>query len=554
MYTAYFGLREKPFTIAPDPRYLYMSAQHQEALAHLLYGLQSDGGGFVLLTGEVGTGKTTVCRRLLGEIPAQADLAVIFNPKLTVVELLETICDELHIARPAGASIKTLVDGLNARLLETNAAGRKTVLIIDEAQNLAADVLEQLRLLTNLETDDRKLLQIVLLGQPELRAILARPDMRQLAQRITARYHLGPLSFADVQGYVRHRLEVAGCDRPIFPPAALRSICRYSRGIPRLVNLICDRALLGAFTRGLGVVNRAIIRQAAREVLFESPGPAWLSRRAAGLAAASAALVVLAAGGAYLLSRPAVTIEPSPSPAAVRVEAAPAPPRHPEAPAAAAAAAAPAAAQAALPTTWPAGFAVGQSLEKASADLARRWGVSVRPGAGDACSFAETFELRCLSRQDSLVNLRSLNRPAVLTLYSDGGQPFYVLLDRLDGQRARFVAGGQVVELDARVLESRWFGEFQLLWRPPTVYTASVAPGGDGAAIPWLARSLATLGLYPRDGGASRLEGQLLGALKRYQLSAGLVPDGALGPLTVIHLLNALGHQDPRLDQPGGER
>lgn len=553
MYTAYFGLREKPFTIAPDPRYLYMSAQHQEALAHLLYGLQSGGGGFVLLTGEVGTGKTTVCRRLLGEIPAQADLAVIFNPKLTVVELLETICDELQIVRPEGASIKGLVDLLNTRLLEANAAGRKTVLIIDEAQNLAADVLEQLRLLTNLETNDRKLLQIVLLGQPELRAILARPDMRQLAQRITARYHLGPLNCADVQGYVRHRLEVAGCDRPIFPAAALRSVCRYSRGIPRLVNLLCDRALLGAFTRSLGVVNRAIVRQAAREVLFESPSSPWLPRRAAGLAAASAALLVLAAGGGYLLSRPAVPVAPatlSPPPAALRAEASPVPPARPEPPTAAPA---PAALAASLPSSWPAGFATGQSLERASADLARRWGLTVRPGAGDACSFAESLGLRCLSRQDSLVNLRSLNRPAVLTLYSDGGQPFYVLLDRLDGQRARFVAGGEAIELDARVLESRWFGEFQLLWRPPAFYSAAIAPGGDGAAIPWLARSLATLGLYPRDGGADRLEGQLLGALKRYQLSAGLVPDGALGPLTVIHLLNALGHQDPRLDQPGGE-
>ncbi len=544
MYTAYFGLREKPFTIAPDPRYLYMSHQHEEALAHLLYGMKCD-GGFVLLTGEVGTGKTTVCRCLLSQVPEQADIAVIFNPKLTVLELLETVCDELLIPHPHQASIKVLVDRLNERLLETYAAGRRTILIIDEAQSLSAEVLEQLRLLTNLETDNHKLLQIILLGQPELRTILSRPEMRQLAQRITARFHLGSLSCEEVKVYVRHRLEVAGCDRPIFPPAAIRRICRYSRGIPRLVNLICDRALLGAFTHNLGVVNRAIVRQAAREVLFETESPPRRLLQIAGLATllllAGLAISLGNAQFGWLQGFKAEPHEPHAKEQRVSIAAAPAPQT----------------AQASVPVTvpmpaplprvWPSEFAVARSATEAFTDLAALWGIAVPSGTRDPCRFAKSVGLHCLSRQDSLVALRNLNRPAILTLYDNNGKPFQVLLAELDGRRARFVAGAKSHELDVDVLESLWFGEFLLLWKPPAAYTLPVVPGGGGPAVPWLAQSLETLGQYDRNGGEERLDGHLLGALKRYQLAAGLTPDGLLGPQTLIHLLNSLGPEGPRL-------
>src|SRR6056297_188371 len=248
MYLEHFGLLESPFSIAPDPGYLYMSERHREALAHLLYGLKTD-GGFVLLTGEVGTGKTTICRSLLDQIPDHVDLAYVFNPKVTATELLETICDELQIERPTTASVKALVDLLNQHLLDNHARERKTVLLIDEAQNLSAEVLEQLRLLTNLETSRRKLLQIILLGQPELRDLINRPQMSQLAQRVTARYHLKPLEKHDIAAYVAHRLKVAGCDRPLFTSGAIRRISCLSRGVPRLINLLCDRALLGALTQ-----------------------------------------------------------------------------------------------------------------------------------------------------------------------------------------------------------------------------------------------------------------------------------------------------------------
>ncbi|MEO8165327.1 MAG: AAA family ATPase, partial [Betaproteobacteria bacterium] len=241
MYQQYFGLAEAPFSIAPDPRYLYLSQRHQEALAHLLYGVNGD-GGFVLLTGEVGAGKTTVCRGLLQQIPASCDVAYIFNPRLTVEELLATICIEFGIACPAGnTSIKVFVDRINTYLLDAHARGRHTVLIIDEAQNLSADVLEQMRLLTNLETDKRKLLQIILLGQPELAQLLAQPELRQVSQRIVARYHLGPLTKPEVAAYVQHRLEVAGALRPLFPASLMDRVYQLSGGIPRVINVLCDR-------------------------------------------------------------------------------------------------------------------------------------------------------------------------------------------------------------------------------------------------------------------------------------------------------------------------
>lgn len=266
MYNDYFGLKENPFSIAPDPRYMYLSDQHREALAHLLYGIESE-GGFVMLTGEVGTGKTTICRCLLEQIPQDCNVAFIFNPKLTVEELLSTICDEFRVEYPAGtSSIKIFVDLLNSYLLDSHAKNRKAVLIIDEAQNLNSDVLEQIRLLTNLETNQRKLLQIILLGQPELRDKLSRPELRQLSQRIIARHHLGPLDSHEVATYVNHRLTIAGAHRPIFPAATLSHLYRLSGGIPRLINVLCDRALLGCYVEGKEKADKAILKKAAREV------------------------------------------------------------------------------------------------------------------------------------------------------------------------------------------------------------------------------------------------------------------------------------------------
>ncbi|WP_085759785.1 ExeA family protein [Oceanicoccus sagamiensis] len=280
MYQQYFGLSEAPFSIAPDPRYLFLSDKHREALAHLIYGV-GDQGGFVVLTGEVGTGKTTICRCLLQQVPDNADIAFIINPRQSINQLLQSIFNDLHIDYDRGMTSKDLVDELNHYLLEAHADGRNTILIIDEAQNLSVDVLEQLRLLTNLETNEKKLLQLVLLGQPELNDMLAKSELRQLAQRVTARYHLSPLSKPEVIQYIEHRLSVAGCRSELFPSTAINKIYQLSKGVPRLINLICDRTLLGVYSTNNDQASAKIVANAAKEIFPAQQGfnwkPIWLS-------------------------------------------------------------------------------------------------------------------------------------------------------------------------------------------------------------------------------------------------------------------------------------
>jgi general secretion pathway protein A len=279
VYREYFRLKDYPFSISPDPAYLYMSGRHREALAHLIYGVNSE-SAFVLLTGEVGTGKTTICRCMLEDLPPDCDIAFILNPRLTEVELLASICTEIGIDQPAdNTTVGALVDRINRYLLSSHAAGRKTLLVIDEAQNLDSSVLERLRLLTNLETNRCKLLQIVLIGQPELRDMLDRRELRQLSQRITARFHLDPLSKRDIFDYVGHRLSVAGARRTLFPPSLIGPLYRLSKGIPRIINLICDRALLGAYAEGRSRVDKKILLRAAHEVMGNALNKGLIKRK-----------------------------------------------------------------------------------------------------------------------------------------------------------------------------------------------------------------------------------------------------------------------------------
>jgi general secretion pathway protein A len=277
MYTAYFGLSEAPFTIAPDPAYLFMSDRHREALAHLSYGL-GDNGGFVLLTGEVGTGKTTISRSVMEKLPDNTQASFILNPTLSCEELLACICDNLKIRyKKTGATLKYLTDKIQAKLLKNHNENINTLLIIDEAQHLKPEVLEQLRLLTNLETNTKKLLQVILIGQPELQQLLQRRDLRQLAQRITARYHLLPLTKLELNQYIQHRLSVAQCTRPLFNKAGIAALHKISKGIPRVINLLCDRALIIAYGKNDTVIGRKIIQQAAVEALgdFDTNEPFW---------------------------------------------------------------------------------------------------------------------------------------------------------------------------------------------------------------------------------------------------------------------------------------
>lgn len=272
MYLKYFGLTERPFSIAPDPHYLYMSARHKEAMAHLTYGL-SQGGCFIVLTGEVGTGKTTLCRNLLSDLPDNLDVALILNANINEIELLQTICDELKIEYQTQDSQKQLLDQINTHLMATFAENRHTVLIIDEAQLLSRDVLEKVRLLTNLETTKSKLLQIILIGQPELNDLLGRNDLRQLAQRVTARYHLGPLERSEIDDYINFRLGVAGCKQPLFSRQALSKLHSLTGGIPRKINVLADHSLLSAYSKTQAMVDSKCVKQAASEVFIKANKP-----------------------------------------------------------------------------------------------------------------------------------------------------------------------------------------------------------------------------------------------------------------------------------------
>jgi general secretion pathway protein A len=553
MYTSYFGLNENPFSIAPDPLYLYMSEHHREALAHLKYGVKSD-GGFVLLTGEVGAGKTTLCRSLLEQLPENVVVAYVLNPKVSVIELLETICDELRIDRPEQGSIKQLVDRLNVYLLEANAQGRKTVLIIDEAQNLSIDVLEQLRLLTNLETNRYKLLQIVLLGQPELLQILNRQEMRQLSQRVTARCHLGALDAAEIDAYVRHRLNIAGCNRPLFPAPLGKLLWQLTGGIPRLINLVCDRALLGAYVLERQQVDSKILRQAAAEVLgdYEPQRPIKGVVLAAGLMVL--ALLMFTAG--YWSWKTSLFATIGSTSAVETAQSVPIPPtvitEQPMSPAVVAESLESLdVVDDLLPQTWPLDFATGQDMQKAFADLAVLWGLSNFEGRSDYCQYALESGLNCLSRKDSLETLRNMNRPAILTLYDDDGAPFHVVMARLEKDKATFVADDHHYELALAAIASRWFGEYFLLWQRPPIQRELLKPGKSGDSVGWLAESLEELGLYEMTGREVRLEGPLLGAFKHFQFRNGLTPDGLLGPMSLIHLNSARNLPGPRLSTRG---
>ena len=538
MYQSYFGLTEAPFSIAPDPRYLYMSQRHQEALAHLRYGVNG-GGGFVLLTGEVGAGKTTVCRCLLEQVPESCDVAYIFNPKLTVTELLSTICLEFGIAYPPGnASNKVYVDCINAYLLEANARGRYTVLIIDEAQNLSADVLEEMRLLTNLETNRRKLLQIILLGQPELAAMLDRPELRQLAQRVIARYHLGPLTRPEVAAYVRHRLDVSGAPRPLFPAALMGRLYRLSGGIPRVINVLCDRALLGAYVQGKERVDRATLAQAAREVFYQpTSGRGSMTRPLL-------AALILVTGGALAWAvyqqehreTKTATLPATHTTPGVQIQET----AHAKA----------AKPVAVLPETleWPQDEPGSRSKAIAYAALFRAWGVDYQ--GGDACQQAEGLGLRCRTARGGLDELHQFNRPAVLQMRNaegnNRGREYFATLTGLDGKTATFTIGTKTRTVALGALAAQWSGQYTLLWRTLPDAPARIRPGERGPAVEWLSRQLAQV--QGRRAEANPVfDDAMARYLKQFQFAQGLVPDGALGPQTLTRLSSVADKTAPKL-------
>ncbi|MBK1871706.1 AAA family ATPase [Marinobacter sp. 1-3A] len=550
MYYDFFGFREPPFSIAPDPRYLYLSERHKEALAHLMYGVQGQ-GGFIVITGEVGTGKTTVSRCFIENAPAHADIALILNPRLSARELLSSICDELEIAHPAGATIKQMVDLINKDLLKAHAAGRHKVLMIDEAQNLSADVLEQLRLLTNLETAEKKLLQIVLLGQPELQQILSLPKLRQLNQRVTARYHLDAINRDELPAYLSYRLGVAGMRGDVFAPAAVRKLYRLSNGIPRLINLISDRALLGAYAEGEHEVSPAHIRQAAKEVGGSKnigPGPTRMTGKpdlpGILLVAASLLLAIVSTYWVYKQwSGPDVISEVDAAPAQLvgtvqredppEIQLAPKDEIEPYP----------------IPVFRFSDQAV--SLSEAFRGLFGIWGLAYNAQESPiACEFARSSGLDCLERQGSRRSLAYLDRPAMLMLQDDSGNRGYVVLRHIQGDVAEIVMPEGSAEVSFASIEPFWFGEYRVLWQLPDYVTFRTDARDVAGEEMWIGVRMMelaeTYGESPADvARIKRMTAQQ--QVRWYQSLKGLTVDGIAGAMTVIQINSDLNADVPRL-------
>ncbi len=579
MYQHFFGLDEQAFSIAVNPRYLYMSAQHREALAHLLYGIQS--GGFVQLTGEVGTGKTTIVRSLLEQLPAQTDVAMILNPMASVPELLSSICDELGANYVAdGNSVKTLTDSLHAFLLRNHAQGRNTVLLIDEAQLLSPDALEQIRLLTNLETPTAKLLNIILVGQPELATILAQPSLRQLSQRITARFHLRPLSAAETQAYIHHRLSVAGrsASETLVPAAIARKVYQFSGGIPRLINIIFERMLLGAYARNTQQLDNGIFAQAEKEVRGSLkagetvPAPMRQASQSRHwgyslAAAAGAAAIVLTGLFASWLNSPqtdrlASSAVPPSAPQtetpALGAEPAEIEPRIAEQPAAAvseqppkseenyASEENPASKESPVPEAPP---PWNHSLALAQEALYRHTGHQVPPGEA-LCQAQQDNGPVCEKAQLQTWNqLRELNRPVVMTLITPERKLAYTTLVGLNERKALLLTENGERAMAWAELAPLWTGEVEYLWYKPPGFQNSLGPGSSGPAVAWLAQQFAQLDGKREPLTRDRYSERLARRVQIFQRQHQLEDDGIVGLKTLQSLNQVLGFEQP-LDEP----
>jgi general secretion pathway protein A len=563
MYYQYFGLSEAPFSIAVNPRYLYMSARHRDALAHLLYGVGS-GGGFILLTGEVGTGKTTINRCLLEQLPPDTDVAIILNPALNAIELLGSVCDELDIEYdPGKATLKTLTDSLHNFLMENHARGRNTVLLIDEAQHLDFDVLEQIRLLTNLETNNEKLLQIVLIGQPELAQMLARPELRQLNQRITARYNLEPLNLDETGAYIQHRLQVAGMspERIIFTPSVVRGVYRATRGIPRIINVLCDRMLMGAYGRNASRVDSSMLKLAVREVLGEQEASAlpwrWLL--------AGVALMLLVWAGGWLLGKYTAATDATPArtdasvageieetdaaatdaaatdTAATPSIAVPAP--LDAATPAAASAIEQAAAAEVVESVAPPVAGIPAAMLPADEGAARLWALNTDLPAPDApCANGGPLGLACVEGEVwTWEELSAFDRPLLLETITPERFAAEVLLLGISVDQAWVLMQGEVVQVSLADLAPFWTGRYRFLWHPPPGFERPLSVGDDSDVVAEIAHLFAKLDQQPLPLAERRFTRGLQQRVRLFQQQNGLVDDGVVGMQTLLKLNEQLG-------------
>ena len=592
MYQDYFGISENPFSIIPNPSYLYMSQRHQEALAHLLYGV-SESGGFVLLTGEVGTGKTTICRALMEQLPDNTDLALILNPKLTETELMAAICDEMRIPYPIGTkSLKDFFDFMNHHLLRAHAKGRNPVLMIDEAQNLRPEVLELIRLLTNLETTHKKLLQIILVGQPELNHTLAQTEMRQTAQRITARYHLDPLGLVETRGYIEHRLKVAGLDTRIFTNRAVKTVHKAARGIPRLINSICDRALLAAYVEGKKTIDRKLAKRASEEVL--GTGVINGGQASAKSVWGSLTLVIIFISAlligafdpyqwgiqdkiAQIISpllpttpekvaheepepKPQPIISPDTMPDAIMPDGGPPPPGLDQAVDDTKGQGVTGMTDGGAPLfeadekidiSKAQGTLIGDLIKSGTPDRAfvqlfELWNQDYLKLAGlTPCEKAEKAGLTCLQGETDVPGLKAMNRPVVVSFLMPDDERLYGVVSTIEtdfvGESVTIDFGERAVTMRTQAFGLRWPGDYLVLWKPHDIIQRPMTFGQQGQDVVELRRVLAKAG-YPD--GSQDIEGQgsvffgpsLREQVRRFQQDHGLEPDGIASAQTVMRI------------------
>ncbi len=548
MYKAFYGLSDNPFSIAPNPHYLFLSDRHREALAHLTYGL-GETGGFVLLTGEVGTGKTTVSRCLLNQLPENTDTAFILNPSLTELELLATLCDELGISYGEAPTLKQLTDLISQYLLTNHQNGRNTVLIIDEAQHLRAEVLEQLRLLTNLETDTKKLLQVILIGQPELQQLLRRQELRQLAQRITARYHLLPLTVEEVGLYVSHRLQVAGRLEPLFNKSSIKALHKHSGGIPRIINLLCERALMAGYGQSKVPIDGKMVNLAASEVLgLEQPKSSnvWPLATGVGLVGAFVGAMVYLNWGSINAqtsssSTLALQAQTELTQQATQANTQPVETSKFES----RSGSAPDSTQSVLLNA----IDTSRNIDTAYAGLFGLWGKAPIIGLS-ACQAAIEQGLDCYQQQGNWLSLVGLNYPAVVYMLDDNQRPFYATAVARQGDQLMLQLGEQRLWVDRDWFTRHFSGTFEILWQPDMVQVKEISRSASTAQVQWLENSLARLdNSQPRL--VSYFDNQLEQKLMQFQRSHGLKPDGIAGSQTLVRLNLYLSQQGPRLEQGG---